>query len=50
MSKIVVVILIYYRHKSGTRGNVVVRPEDRGFDTRLGDFLILPNSSGRARP
>jgi hypothetical protein len=36
-------------------GNVVVKalcykPEGRGFDTRAGDFLNLPNPSGRTRP
>jgi hypothetical protein len=26
------------------------KPEGRGFDTRRGDFLNLPNTSGRTRP
>jgi hypothetical protein len=39
----------------GARGSVVVKaqrykPEGRGFDTRSGEFLNLPNSSGRTRP
>jgi hypothetical protein len=39
----------------GARGSVVVKslcykPEGRGFDTRRGDFLNLPNPSGRTRP
>jgi hypothetical protein len=39
----------------GARGNVVVKalyykPEGRGFDSRLGKFLNLPNLSGRTRP
>jgi hypothetical protein len=39
----------------GIRGNVVVKalfykPEGRGFDSRCGEFLNLPNSSGRTRP
>jgi hypothetical protein len=38
----------------GARGNVVVKalcykPEGRGFDTRCGEFLNLPNPSGRTR-
>jgi hypothetical protein len=37
------------------RGSVVVKalcyePEGRGFDTRWGEFLNLPNQSGRTRP
>jgi hypothetical protein len=37
------------------RGSVVVKPlcynpEGRGFDTRRGDFLNLPNPSSRTRP
>jgi hypothetical protein len=36
-------------------GSVVVKalrykPEGRGFDTRGGEFLNLPNISGRTRP
>jgi hypothetical protein len=36
---------------TGTRGSVVVKalcykPEGRGFDTRWGEFLNLPNPSG----
>jgi hypothetical protein len=39
----------------GARGSVVVKalsykPEGRGFDSRLGKFLNLPNLSGRTRP
>jgi hypothetical protein len=39
----------------GARGSVVVKalcykPEGRGFDTRLGEFLNLPNPSGRTMP
>jgi hypothetical protein len=26
------------------------KPEGRGFDTRWGEFLNLPNPSGRTRP
>jgi hypothetical protein len=41
--------------KQGKRGSVVVKAlhykqEGRGFDTRLGDLLNLPNPSGRTRP
>jgi hypothetical protein len=40
---------------SGARGSVVVKalcykPEGHGFDTRWGEFLNLPNHSGRTRP
>jgi hypothetical protein len=39
---------------AGTRGSVVVKalcykPEGRGFDTRCGEFLNLPDPSGRTR-
>jgi hypothetical protein len=39
----------------GARGSVVVKAlcyklEGRGFDTRWGEFLNLPNPSGRTRP
>jgi hypothetical protein len=39
----------------GARGSVVVKalcykPEGRGFDTRWGEFLNLPNPPGRTRP
>jgi hypothetical protein len=39
----------------GARGSVVVKalcykPEGRGFDTRWGEFLNLPNPSGCTRP
>jgi hypothetical protein len=39
----------------GEGGSVVVKaqcykPEGRGFDTRLGEFLNLPNPSGRTKP
>jgi hypothetical protein len=39
----------------GACGSVVVKalcykPEGRGFDTKLGDILNLPNPSGRTRP
>jgi hypothetical protein len=39
----------------GARGIVVVKalcykPEGRGFETRGGEFLNLPNPSGRSRP
>jgi hypothetical protein len=42
-------------HSGGARGSVVVKalcykPEGRGFDSRLGEFLNLPNLSGRTRP
>jgi hypothetical protein len=43
-------------HESlAARGRVVVKalcykPEGRGLDTRLGEFLNLPNPSGRTRP
>jgi hypothetical protein len=41
--------------KYGARGSIVVKalcytPEDCGFDTRWGEFLNLPNMSGRTRP
>jgi hypothetical protein len=40
---------------SGARGSLVVKvldynPEGRGFETRWGDILNLPNPSGRTRP
>jgi hypothetical protein len=43
----------FYVH--GARGSVVVKAlcyklEGRGFDTLWGEFLNLPNPSGRARP
>jgi hypothetical protein len=43
------------RSGKGARGSVVVKalcykPEGRGFDTRRGKFLNLPNPSGRTRP
>jgi hypothetical protein len=39
----------------GARGSVVVKalcykPEGHGFDTRLGEFLNLPNPSGHSTP
>jgi hypothetical protein len=39
----------------GARGSVVVKalcykPDGRGFDSRWGEFLNLPNPSGRTRP
>jgi hypothetical protein len=45
---------MYYLH-IGVRGSVVVealcyKPEGRGFDTRRGEFLNLPNPSGRTGP
>jgi hypothetical protein len=41
--------------KIGARGSVVVKalcykPGGRGFDTRQGEFLNLPNPSGRTKP
>jgi hypothetical protein len=38
-----------------SRGSLVVKalgykPEGRGFQTRLGEILNLPNTSGRTRP
>jgi hypothetical protein len=41
--------------QKGARVSVVVKalcykPEGRGFDSRWGEFLNLPNSSGRTRP
>jgi hypothetical protein len=41
--------------RGGARGSVVVKalrykPEGRGFDTRWGEFLNLPNPSGLTRP
>jgi hypothetical protein len=50
------VILLNITHKVlGERGRVVVKalcykPQGRGFDTRWGEFLNLPNPSGRTRP
>jgi hypothetical protein len=52
---------VYSKYKKGTLslngacGSVVVKalyykPEGRGFDTRRGDFLNLPNPSGLTRP
>jgi hypothetical protein len=55
-SKALQMNLISFRIGStGARGSVVVKalcykPEGRGFDTRLGEFLNLPNLSGRTRP
>jgi hypothetical protein len=54
MSRTVIVVLIYYRHKPGARGSVVVKalchkPEGRGIDTKRSDFqiyLILPAALG----
>jgi hypothetical protein len=48
------IIAVVIRHV-GASGSVVVKalcykPEDRGFDTLLGDFLNLPNPSGRTKP
>jgi hypothetical protein len=45
----------YPSNKPGARGSVVVKAlcnklEGRGFDSRLGEFLNLPNPSGRTRP
>jgi hypothetical protein len=44
-----------YLYLSAARGSVVVKalcykPEGRGFDTRWGEFLNLPNPSGRTSP
>jgi hypothetical protein len=44
-----------YCLKNAARGSVVVKalcfkPEGRGFDTLWGEFLNLPNPSGRTRP
>jgi hypothetical protein len=41
--------------EGGTRVSVVVKalyykPEGRGFDTRWGEILNLPNPSGRTKP
>jgi hypothetical protein len=41
--------------KLGIRGSLVVKavgykPERRGFETRLGEILNLPNPSGRTSP
>jgi hypothetical protein len=40
---------------NGARGSAVVKalcykPEGRGFETKLGEFLNLPNPSSRTRP
>jgi hypothetical protein len=48
-------IYFVYILPEGARGSVVVKalrykPEGRGFDSRLGGFLNLPNLSGRTRP
>jgi hypothetical protein len=50
-----VAIYRIYRLHVGARGSVVVKalcykPEGRGFDSRGGKFLNLPNLSGRIRP
>jgi hypothetical protein len=44
-----------YVYVLGARGIAVVKalyykPEGRGFDSRLGEFLNLPNPSGRTMP
>jgi hypothetical protein len=44
-----------FAFKMGTRGSVVVKalcyePEGSGFETLWGEFLNLPNPSGRTRP
>jgi hypothetical protein len=46
---------VLYSTVSGARGSVVVKAlcyklEGRGFDSRWGEFLNLPNPSGRTRP
>jgi hypothetical protein len=46
--------LPHYGMEMGAHGSVVVKgiyykPEGRGFDTWWGDFLNLPNPSGRNR-
>jgi hypothetical protein len=43
------------RTMPGARGSLVVKalsykPESRGFETRCGEMLNLPNPSGRNRP
>jgi hypothetical protein len=45
----------YYFFKMGARGSVVVKalcykPEGRAINTRWGEFLNVPNPSGRTRP
>jgi hypothetical protein len=47
--------LFRYHHLTGVRGSAVVKalcykPGGRGFDPECGEFLNLPNSSGRIRP
>jgi hypothetical protein len=47
--------LRFLNHLTVARGSVVVKalcykPEGRGFDSRLGEFLNLPFSSGRTKP
>jgi hypothetical protein len=42
-------ICVYY--EVGARGSVLCyKQEGREFDNRLGEFLNLPNPSGRTRP
>jgi hypothetical protein len=47
--------MIDFRKQLGAGGSVMVKalrykPEGRGFETRWGEFLNLPNPSGRIRP
>jgi hypothetical protein len=38
-------VLIFFKGM-GACGSLVVKPEGRGFDTRCGEILNLPNPSG----
>jgi hypothetical protein len=49
------IILKYISYIFGASCSVVIKalcykPEGRGFDTRRGEFLNLPNPSGHTRP
>jgi hypothetical protein len=55
MSNLLLVFLEVLNIFLGVRGSVVVKalcykPKGRGFDSRRGEFLNLPNPSGRTRP
>jgi hypothetical protein len=48
-------LFVAYSCQGGARGSIVVKalcykPEGRGFDSRWGEFLNLPNPSGHTRP
>jgi hypothetical protein len=44
------ILTIFVAHGSVVVKALCYKPDGRGFDTRWGDFLNLPNPSGRTRP